>query len=80
MEKFFKLALYSLIGLILASFALGLIQDNQTYNNTNTPYGPYGYNRGMMGPGPGKHMGGKDYFRPGMQGTFEFEYNTNYGN
>lgn len=51
MNKFFKLALFSLIGLIVASFALGLIQDNRGYYNT--PYG--GYGPGPMGPG---HMGG----------------------
>jgi len=76
MEKFFKLALFSLIGLILASFALGLIQDNGSYNNV--PYGGYGYGPGMMGPG--KHMGGDfDFFRPGMRGNLDFEYNVNYG-
>ncbi|MFZ5639798.1 MAG: hypothetical protein ACOY4Q_03805 [Bacillota bacterium] len=50
MNNFFKLALFSLIGLILASFALGLIQDSRGYYS-----GPYGgYGPGMMGPG--KHM------------------------
>lgn len=73
MNNFFKLALFSLIGLILASFALGLIGDNRSFYNN--PYG--GYGPGMMGPG-GKHMGG-GYHNPGMQGNFEFEYNAGYG-
>ena len=77
MERFFKLAIYSLIGLILASFALGLIQNNQGYNNT--PYGQNSFWRGMNGPGQSNHMG-RDNFRPGMQGNFEFEYRNNFGN
>ncbi|MDA8235398.1 MAG: hypothetical protein M0Z31_11450 [Clostridia bacterium] len=76
MEKFFKLALFSLIGLILATFALGLIQDNQGYNYT--PYG-YGYGPGMTGPG--KHMGGEFNLRypGGPQGNIEFKYDASYG-
>lgn len=70
MNKFFKLALFSLIGLILASFALGLIQDNRNFYNN--PYG--GYGPGTMGA---KHMGGNH--GPGFQGDFELNFNTSYG-
>ncbi len=75
MNNFLKLALFSLIGLVLVSFVLGLVQDNQNYYST--PNGG-GYGSGKMGPG--KHMG--DYYhRPGMQGSFdyEFDYNAGYG-
>jgi len=71
MNNFFRLALFSLIGLVLVSFVLGLIQDNRNYYNM--PYD--GYGSGMMGPG--KHMRG-DFHGPGMQGNFEFDYNGNY--
>lgn len=73
MNSFFKLALFSLIGLILASFALGLIGDNRGYYNNS--YGG-GFGPGMMGSGS-KHMGQGNY-GPGMQGNFDFEYNNGY--
>lgn len=71
-NNFFKLALFSLIGLVLVSFVLGLLQDNQNYY-----YSPSGgYGNGPMGSG--KHME-RHYDRPGMQGSFEFDYNAGYG-
>lgn len=64
MNSFLKLAVISLIGLVVASFALGLIQD-QTYNNS-----PYG--NGDV-PKPGRHMMGNFHWG-GFQGTYEFNY------